>query len=357
MPLLSVRNLVRGGVGLLGSMILATALLGSASAATLDPEVVQVQYLPQDGAAIVLWNAVDNATGYNIYEQTVTTPGSPSTMTSASAPVKVGSVADGKTTTFLVDKLTNGTPYHFTITAIVGGAETDPVGPRPAVNNGDDLGDFVAVVPQTPVTLDKIDGFYGYTIGTDLPGSHKVTTDATSGAQTISMTASGWDIQNSADGLYLLAVPMKGDLTVTARVVSGPTATANESTWNLGGVTVRGSLDAGSVLAMTQVAQNGTSQFKYRDTYDSSPPEEDDTSGNDPSRRPLWVKLVRKGNDFTGSLSDDGKTWTTLDSSGTGGTHTIDDMPATAYVGLALSAHDDGQYSTAVFDNFTITSP
>jgi hypothetical protein len=353
MQLRSVRNALRLGMGMLAPVTMAAALAGpSFGATTLDVEKVQVQYLPQDGAAMVLWNAVDMATGYNVYEQTVTKPGNPST---ASAATKVNA-APITTTSLLVEKLTNGTLYHFTITAIVGGQETAPVGPRPAIdgNQGQqDDGDLVAVVPQKPVKLGGMDGFYGQNIGTDFPGSHTV--DDKTG--TITMMASGWDIQNNADGEYFLAAPVKGDITVTARVVSGPTDTADESTWNLGGVQIRASLDAGSTLAMTQVAHAGAAQFKYRDTYDMSPPEEDDDSSNDPTRRPLWVRAVRKGNTFSGYLSNDGKTFTLLNSQGGNGTHMIKDFPATAYVGLALSAHYDSEYTTAVFDNFTITSP
>jgi len=352
MQLLNIRNVSRLGIGLLAAITVTATLAGPTAAAALDPEQIQVQYLPRDGAAIVLWNAADGATGYNVYQQEVTKPGSPSTETTATAPVKVNaSPIAADIHSLLVENLTNGKPYHFTITALdAAGKESDPVGPRIA---HDELGAFVAVVPQKPVKLAGLDGFYGYNIGTDLPGAY--TTDAT--GSTITMKASGWDIQNSADGFYFLAVPVKGDVTVTARVVSGPTATANESSWNLGGVQIRGTLDAGSVLAMSQVAQNGREQFKFRTEYNTSPPEEHVDATDDPSRRPLWVRVVRKGNDFTGFLSDDGKTWNKFDDQGVDGIHTIKDMPAEAYVGLALSAHDDGEYSTAVFDNFTITSP
>jgi hypothetical protein len=353
MQLPSVRSILRLGIGLLAPVVFAAALAGPGfGATTLDPEKVQVQYLPQDGAAMVLWNAVDNAMGYNVYEQTVTKPGNPSTATAATLLNK----APITTTSLLVDKLTNGTSYHFTITAIVGGQESAPVGPRPAIagtQGQQEEGDLVAVVPQKPVTLGGRDGFFGLNIGTDFPGSHTV--DDQTG--TITMMASGWDIQSGADGEYFLAVPAKGDVTVTARCVSGPTETADESAWSLGGVQIRGSLDAGSVLAMTQVAHSGTAQFKYRDLYGNSPAEEHEDSSADPTRRPLWVRIVRKGNTLSGYLSDDGKTWNLLNSQGGDGTHLIMDMPETAYVGLALAARYDSEYTTAVFDQFTITSP
>jgi hypothetical protein len=359
MQSLSVRSILRLGIGLLAPVAFVAALAGPAAAQLqpIDPAYMQVQYMPQDGAAIVFWNKVDNATGYNVYEQTLTKPGSPSTMTTASTLAKVNTTPiPAGTFSYLVPNLKNGTAYHFAVSEILNGQETEPVGPRPAVNNGDDLGDFVAVVPQKPVNVPGISGdFYGYNIGTDVPGSHTV--DATG---KITMQGSGWDIQNNADGEYFLATQVKGDITVTARLVSGPTATANESTWNLGGPQIRASLDAGAPLAMTQAAHNGKAQFKYRLYYNDpgAAHEEDDESGDDPSVRPIWLRVSRKGNDFSGALSkDNGKTWAPLDQYGSGGVHTIRDMPATAYVGLALAAHDDGQLSTAVFDSFTITSP
>src|SRR5437762_366047 len=109
MLLPSVRNILRLGVGLLAPILLTAALAGPSAAAALDPEQVQVQYLPRDGAAIVLWNAVDSATGYNVYQQEVTKPGSPSTETTASAPVKVNTdPIKADIHSLLVENLTNG---------------------------------------------------------------------------------------------------------------------------------------------------------------------------------------------------------------------------------------------------------
>src|SRR5712692_7509707 len=320
MQLPSIPKALRLGMGLLAPITIAAALAGPSFVATmLDPTVVQVQYMPRDGAAIVLWNAVDNATGYNVYEQVVTAKaGSPSTATAA---MKVNKDPVAKDIhSLMVDSLKNGTPYHFTVTAIVGGAETDPVGPS---GNGD-MGALVAVVPQTPAKAAGMDGFYGYNIGTDLPGSH--TGDDKTG--TITVTGSGWDINNPADGFYFLAAPVKGDITVTARLVAGPTDTPDTTDWNLGGPQIRANLDSGALLAMTQAARVGRAQFKYRDMYAGPGNEEDEddsVAGHEGGRRPLWLRVVRKGNDFHGALSDDGTKWTVLDQSGTGGVHTVKD--------------------------------
>src|SRR5207237_9305150 len=133
MPLPNVRKALRLGIALLGPIAVAAILAGPTFAAALDPTTVQVQYLPRDGAAIVFWDSVDKATGYNVYQQEVTTPGSPSTATTA---VKVNKDPITKVTSLMVDNLKNGTPYHFTVTAILDGRETDPVGPTPQGDPG-----------------------------------------------------------------------------------------------------------------------------------------------------------------------------------------------------------------------------
>jgi hypothetical protein len=315
------------------ALTILSAAWAAGSAAAQAPE--QVQYLPRDGAAIVLWNPVTDATGYNVYQQEVESP------TSDTLALKKVNAEPVTTTSLMVEGLTNGKSYHFRVSAIVGGAESDPVGP--AVAQGDQ-GDFVAVVPQKPVKLAGMDGFYGHNIGTDYPGSHEVTDTGT-----ITMKASGWDIQSDADGFYFLAMPIKGDITMTVRAVSGPTETDSESTWNLAGLQIRESLDAQARLAMQQVASNGPIQFKRRTEFAASPPDTPEADG-DPTRRPVWLRLVRKGNEFSGFVSDDGQAWNQI-----GETVEIADFPAEAYAGLADCAHHDGEFSTVVFDNFTIT--
>jgi hypothetical protein len=313
------------------------AVLAAMTALTIHAAVAQapdqVQYLPRDGAAIIVWTGVADATGYNVYQQIVTDPtATPAAGTKVNAePIK--------TTSYVVENLKNGTHYHFRVTAIVGGQESEAVGPYPAQG---DQGEFVAVVPQAPV----LGNHYGHNIGTNYPGSHQVTADGV-----ITLRASGWDIQSDADGFYFLAAPAAGDVTVTARVVSGPTETSDGNGWNLGGVTIRESLDSRARLVMTQVAREGCAQWKRRTEFAESPP---DTCSDDfdPTKRPLWVRVVRKGDEFSGYLSADGNDWKQV-----GETITIPDFPKDAYVGLAQCAHQDGEYSTIVFDNYTVTSP
>ncbi|MGP8114774.1 MAG: hypothetical protein ACLQFT_20695, partial [Steroidobacteraceae bacterium] len=57
--------------------------------------------------------------------------------------------------------------------------------------------------------------------------------------------------------------------------------------------------------------------------------------------------MVRAGNVFTAYYSANGTTWTSM------GSETMT-MATQAYVGLAVSSHDNGTLSTAVFDNITV---
>jgi regulation of enolase protein 1 (concanavalin A-like superfamily) len=59
---------------------------------------------------------------------------------------------------------------------------------------------------------------------------------------------------------------------------------------------------------------------------------------------PYWVRLTRTGNTISSYASPDGATWTFV------GQTTIA-MPATVYIGLAVTAHLPGSLNTANFDH------
>lgn len=324
--------------------IAAVVMLAVGAASAQAPE--QVQLMPRDGAVVIVWMAPEgDVTGYNVYQYQPATPGG-----DLGAGKKVN--ADPITaTSFTVEGLTNGTAYHFRVSAIVGGTESDQVGPQPT-HREEEGGNRVLVIPQVPVTVGGVPNFVGHNIGSNFPGSHTVEANGT-----ITLKASGWDIWESSDGFYFLATPMDGNLTITARVVSGPTPIETGGNgWELGGPMIRESLDARSRFAMMQVANGRMStfhQFKRREEFDTTPVNDnhDDTIIGTEDR-PVWMRVQRNGEDFTGSFSPDGTTFTEA------GTTTIAGFSPTAFVGLALSAHnqpDTGQQTTAVFDNVTIT--
>jgi hypothetical protein len=230
------------------------------------------------------------------------------------------------------------------VSAIVDGQETAKAGPT--VANGDD-GGKVCVAPQKPTTIPGGTGnFVGINIGTDFPGSHTVDANGV-----ITMKASGFDIWNEADGIYFLAMPMSGDITMTARVTSGPTATTDDDGWNQGGPMIRESLDSASRFAMLLISNRNSMQFKKRVTV-AVQPENDDANQDDNEHRPVTLRIERKGDNFRAWFSVDG---TNFEEVGSG--VTIDNFVKEPFVGIALSGHQEGEYSTMVVDNFKITSP
>ena len=66
---------------------------------------------------------------------------------------------------------------------------------------------------------------------------------------------------------------------------------------------------------------------------------------------PVWLKLVRSGDSFTGYTSFDGVRWTQA------GSTVLTGAKATLYAGLAVTSHNDGVLSQAVFDNVTFAPP
>ena len=71
--------------------------------------------------------------------------------------------------------------------------------------------------------------------------------------------------------------------------------------------------------------------------------------GADPEelRPPVWLKVVRKGNKFSGYKSSNGKEWVFI-------TEQEVNMPVKAYVGLDVCAHDKTKICTAKFEGFAI---
>ena len=116
------------------------------------------------------------------------------------------------------------------------------------------------------------------------------------------MTGAGADIQGTADAFRFVYVPVTGDCTIIARVVS----VQNIDPWSKAGVMIRQSLDAGAANAFVAVTPGNGVTWQYRSSAGGG------TSWNNTGslNAPYWVKLVRSGSTFTGYRSPDGANWT-----------------------------------------------
>jgi hypothetical protein len=129
----------------------------------------------------------------------------------------------------------------------------------------------------------------------------------------------------------------------------------NTAGWAKAGVMMRESLEVGSMHAMEMLAPNGRSAFQNRQFND----DQSFSAHGNPSALtfPHWVKLERKGNQFTASHSIDGVNWTLQADEAAGGSpnpQTIN-LGNTVYVGLMVTSNNLNQACTAEFSNIKIT--
>ena len=189
-------------------------------------------------------------------------------------------------------------------------------------------------------------------IGT--PGNPSMAGNATFLNGVYTVRGSGSDIWDTADHFQYLYTPLTGDGQIIARLL---TETAGLSDATKAGVMYRKSLDASAANAyMLQFPNPGgrpgwpTYQWRTTDAGQSA-----DTLFQTQEPMPLWLRLVRSGNTFTGywALDVNGApgTWNQV-----GAQQTVV-MGATAYAGLAVTAHNNGALATATFDHVQILPP
>jgi hypothetical protein len=171
-------------------------------------------------------------------------------------------------------------------------------------------------------------------------------------AGTFTMSAEGSDIWAGTDEFRYVYKQLSGDGEIIARVVRIAGPATNE--WRKGGVMIRETLDPTSKHAFMAVSPNPTHglAFQYRDGIDAA--DSDSEHGVDNQTAPYWVKVVRKGNVFTGYHSPDGITWTMKDPSGTetdASNPVTITMASKVYIGLALTSHENDVLCMAQFSN------
>ena len=132
---------------------------------------------------------------------------------------------------------------------------------------------------------------------------------------------------------------MTGDVDISARVASFDAA--NE--WSKAGVMIRDGLTANARNAFALLSPGVGAALQQRTTTGGNTTRTESGSG----AAPAWVRLVRQGSRFTAYRSADGRSWTTI------ATTTIS-MPATMYVGFAVTSRDPAQSATATFTNLQI---
>ena len=198
------------------------------------------------------------------------------------------------------------------------------------------------------------------------------TADYAASSQSIYVDGSGYDIYGTHDQFHYVYQTLNGDGTIIARVRYQTNSSASAKA----GVMIKASTTAGSSFVdalvtpnvsrntpningvgctpngcasplppVTPAVGNGV-HMQYNFTGDKSVPPAALAGYSSPNE---WLKLQRVGNTFTSWYSTDGATWTQI-----GSTSVL--MGATATIGLFVTSHNIGQYSSAAFDHVQVTT-
>jgi regulation of enolase protein 1 (concanavalin A-like superfamily) len=172
-------------------------------------------------------------------------------------------------------------------------------------------------------------------------GDVEVPGDATVfGDGTITVSGAGSDIWGAADSFHYFWSTLGGDGEVLTKVLSEQ----NTHFYAKAGVMLRGSLAANAPAVILDVLPNGQLEFMAR------PQAGADMAflAGGAAAFPVWLKLARSGNVFTGSVSPDGFNWSVVGS-------TSFDAGPSMHAGLAVTSHDRTVLNQARFAELAIT--
>jgi hypothetical protein len=154
----------------------------------------------------------------------------------------------------------------------------------------------------------------------------------------------GGDIWNNADQFNYVSTPLYSDGTLIARVTSLQNSDPGTG-WSKAGLMFRNDSTAGSAnVTIVATAGQGVS-FQWRST----------AGGGSANQQvggittPIWLRLVRFGQTYTGSYSTDGINWVQVSSQQI-------PLNSTLMAGLDVTAHNNSALNTATYTNVSLTA-
>ncbi len=169
------------------------------------------------------------------------------------------------------------------------------------------------------------------------------------------MSANSSDIWGTSDNGRFVYKQLNGDGAISAKVLS----VDNTSGFAKGGVMIRESLDPASSYAFMFPTPSGRRAFQNRPSLAANAISAHSAEGE--VTYPVWVKVERKGSEFTAYYSTDGTNWIVQpDTENTGGDASPNPqtifMTGSVYIGLALSSNNaHGGVCFAEFSDVLIT--
>jgi hypothetical protein len=158
------------------------------------------------------------------------------------------------------------------------------------------------------------------------------------------MSAAGADIWDSRDEFRYAYQRLEGDGVIVAQVQS----VLRTDEWAKAGVMIRESFSPGSRFAGVYATPGQGVRFQARFSNGGSAASDSSvaTAEQKALQTPVWIKLERVGTTFNAYYSRDGVNWTPM----SWNPRTVS-MPATVYVGLALTSHAPSTATTATFSH------
>lgn len=154
---------------------------------------------------------------------------------------------------------------------------------------------------------------------------------------TFTVQGAGTDIWGTADSYREVTNQLNGDGVIVARVTSEDA----ENTFAKAGVMTR----FGNQLVILDVRPNGLIEFMERPTVGGTM----EFVAGAAASFPVWLKIERAGDQFTGSISEDGVDWQVV------GMTTVH-MPSAVAASLVVTSHDPAVLNTSTFDHVAVTN-
>jgi hypothetical protein len=164
---------------------------------------------------------------------------------------------------------------------------------------------------------------------------------------TFTIKGAGADIWGTSDSFHIVGTEIQNDGEVVARVTSEDAA----NTFAKAGVFMRTGTSTGGTgpetdtpTVILDIRPNGIIEFMARPSK-GAPMQ---FVAGSAASFPVWLKLERRGSQFTGLMSQDGTEWSTV-----GITSVL--MSGGPTAGLAVTSHDTAVLNTSTFDHFLVS--
>jgi Right handed beta helix region len=179
-------------------------------------------------------------------------------------------------------------------------------------------------------------GFYDVDIGGVKPGGYLDYWDGT-----YTLDGGGNDIWGNADQFHFAYLPVTN---THVQVIARVTALEPVYAWTKCGVMIRDALTEAAMHAMTVITPSNGVNFMYRTSTTNTTSYVQITG----KTVPLYLKLVRSGNNFSSWYSTNGTAWSQI------GTAQTIAMSNAVYAGLCLSSHVVGTVAAATLDHVIV---